>query len=31
MRVVDIKTTPAGVIIARYEPGQEIPYGQMGN
>jgi dihydrofolate reductase len=31
MNVVEIRTTATGVIIARYEPGAEIPYGQMGN
>jgi dihydrofolate reductase len=31
MKVVDISTTERGVIIARYEPGENIPYGQMGN
>ena len=30
MKVVEIETTPAGVVIARYEPGETIPYGQMG-
>lgn len=31
MKVVEIQTTPSGVVIARYEPGEDIPYGQMGN
>ncbi len=31
MKVVEILTTPGGVVIARYEPGEAIPYGQMGN
>ncbi|MEZ4495297.1 MAG: dihydrofolate reductase family protein [Thermomicrobiales bacterium] len=30
MKVVEIETTPGGVVIARYEPGEAIPYGQMG-
>ena len=30
MKVVEIDTTPGGVVIARYEPGEAIPYGQMG-
>ena len=30
MKVVEIETTPGGVVIARYEPGETIPYGQMG-
>jgi dihydrofolate reductase len=31
MKVVETRTTVNGVIIARYEPGEAIPYGQMGN
>ena len=30
MKVVEIETTSGGVVIARYEPGETIPYGQMG-
>ena len=30
MNVVEIQTTANGVVIARYEPGEVIPYGQMG-
>ena len=30
MKVVEIDTTHGGVVIARYEPGETIPYGQMG-
>ena len=30
MKVVEIETTSGGVVIARYEPGEAIPYGQMG-
>ena len=30
MKVVEIESTSGGVVIARYEPGETIPYGQMG-
>jgi len=31
MKLIESRTTDLGVIIARYEPGEEIPYGQMGS